>query len=97
MYWLSQRNLPDLIIVDAQLPDMNNWELIEQLSSSGLYSGIPIIVLSSLDKGETMAKCFEYGISYSFNKPFNPIELMDAVDTICENPKLKRAHTAPLN
>lgn len=97
MYWLTQNNLPDLIIADAQLPDMNNWELIEQLTSSGLYNSIPFIVLSSLDKIETQAKCLEYGIQFYFNKPFNPIELMEAVNTICEKQKVFRTYTGPLN
>jgi two-component system, chemotaxis family, chemotaxis protein CheY len=79
MYWLSKRNLPDLIIVDAQLPDMDNWELIEQLTSSGLYGDIPVIVLSSLDKEETAVKCMEMGIDTFFTKPFNPVELLAKV------------------
>ena len=82
MYWLSKKNLPDLIITDAQLPDMDNWELIEQLSISGLYRDIPMIVLSSLNKNETKAKCMQYGVAEHFTKPFNPIDLLEAVNKI---------------
>jgi len=82
MYWLSKKNLPDLIIADAQLPDMENWELIEQLSISGLYRDIPMIVLSSLNKNETKAKCMQYGVAEHFTKPFNPIDLQEAVNKI---------------
>jgi CheY-like chemotaxis protein len=82
MYWLSKKNLPDLIIIDAQLPDMDNWELVEQLSISGLYRDIPMIVLSSLNKNETKAKCMQYGVAEHFTKPFNPIDLQDAVNKI---------------
>jgi two-component system, chemotaxis family, chemotaxis protein CheY len=77
--WLSQNDPPDLIIVDPQLPDMQNWELIEQLYTSGLYGNIPMIVLSALDKSETQAQCLAFGITPYFTKPFNPIDLMDAV------------------
>ena len=79
MYWLSKRNMPDMIILDAQLPDMQNWELVEQLSSSGLYSEIPLVVLSSLDKIETEAKSKEYRVVKTFNKPFNPVLLLDSI------------------
>jgi len=82
MYWLSKKNLPDLIIIDAQLPDMDNWELVEQLSISGLYRDIPMIVLSSLNKNETKAKCMQYGVAEHFTKPFNPIDLQEAVNKI---------------
>lgn len=82
MYWLSKKNLPDLIITDAQLPDMENWELVEQLSISGLYSNIPMIVLSSLNQNETTAKCLQYGVAAHFTKPFNPIDLLESVNKI---------------
>ena len=89
MYWLSKKNLPDLIIIDAQLPDMDNWELVEQLSISGLYRDIPMIVLSSLNKNETKAKCMQYGIAEHFTKPFNPIDLQEAVNKISKYQEIR--------
>lgn len=87
--WLSQNDLPDLIIADPQLPDMQNWELIEQLTTSGLYGSIPMIVLSALDKSETSTKCLEFDIAAYFTKPFNPINLMETVEaTIKEGQKV---------
>ena len=77
MYWLSNRNLPGLIILDAQLPDMQDWEMVEQLSTSGIYKDIPMIVFSSLDKEKVKAQCEQYGVSAYFTKPFNPVDLMD--------------------
>ena len=79
MYWLAQKNLPHLIITDPQLPDMQDWELIGEFSSSGIYRDIPLIVISALDKNTTAAKCLKYGIADYFNKPFNPLELTDTV------------------
>jgi CheY-like chemotaxis protein len=85
MYWLSKRNLPDLIITDAQLPDMQDWELIEQLASSGIYRDIPIMVISSLDKAQVDGKCQEFGVAQNFTKPFNPVDLINAVQRIINN------------
>ncbi len=79
VYYLSNRSQPDLIIVDPQLPDMENWELIQQLSTSGMHGGIPVLVLSGLAQQETELKCMEFGVVRFFMKPFNPIELLDAV------------------
>jgi len=89
MNWLTKKNLPDLIIVDPQLPDMENWELIEHLSSSGLYGRIPLIVLSSFDKKETQLKCKELGVDQFFLKPFNPVDVVKAVDNITFGIKLQ--------
>lgn len=82
MFWLAKKNLPDLIIVDPQLPDMQDWELIEELSSSAIYSDIPMVVLSSLDKDVIAAKCLKYGVSDFYTKPFNPLELNETVKKI---------------
>ncbi len=80
MNWLTKRKLPDLIIADPQLSDMQDWELIEYLSTSGLYGSIPMLVLSSLEKTETQQKCNESGVWQYFLKPFNPLDLVRAVD-----------------
>jgi CheY-like chemotaxis protein len=76
MYCLTHRSHPDMIIVDPQLPDMEDWELIQQLSSSGLYGDIPVVVLSALDAGETAERCRAYGVTKYYLKPFNPVELL---------------------
>lgn len=82
MYWLSKRNIPDLIIADPQLTDMKDWEMIDELSTSVLYKNIPIMVISSLDKTVTKIKCEEYGIAEYFLKPFNPVYLLESVSKI---------------
>jgi CheY-like chemotaxis protein len=90
VYYLSNRSQPDLIIVDPQLPDMENWELIQQLSTSGMHGGIPVMVLSALAQQETDLKCMEYGVVRYFMKPFNPIELLDTVRDLVVTGELDR-------
>ena len=90
MYYLSHREQPDLIIADPQLPDMDNWELIEQLASSGMYGDIPVVVLSGLDLKETDARCVEHGVLKYFMKPFNPVELADAIQELVSNGELDK-------
>jgi CheY-like chemotaxis protein len=85
LYWLSKRNLPDVIIIDPQLPDMQDWELLEHLKSSGLYGHIPIIVLSSLNIKEIQQRCKELEITKSFQQPFNPVELQDAIEELLKH------------
>ena len=90
MYYLSHRAQPDLIIADPQLPDMDNWELIQQLSTSGMYGAIPIMVLSGLPEKETEEKCMEYGAMKYFLKPFNPVEMMEVIDKLVTSGELNR-------
>ena len=97
MYYLSHRSQPDLIIADPQLPDMENWELIQQLSSSGMYGDIPVLVLSGLDAKETELKCLEYGVEKYFLKPFNPVELMSSINVMVKRHELDKDLSAMAN
>src|ERR1700722_11982490 len=97
MYYLTHRSHPDLIIADPQLPDMENWELVQQLSSSGLYGDIPVMVLSGLDKKETEMKCMEYGVVDYFLKPFNPVVLLSAIDSLVKSGGLNKSLSVMAN
>ncbi len=83
LYYL-QSNQPDLIIVNAELPDMDNWEFIEHLKSSCLYNNIPVIVFSNINKEETNLNCIRLGIVDRFNKPFNPVQMIQSVNSILQ-------------
>lgn len=82
MYWLSQKNFPNVIIANAQLRDTADWEFIAYLKSSFLYNDIPTILLSSLDKDEVEQKCSLYNVEQFFLKPFNPVMLLEMVDEL---------------
>lgn len=85
MHWLSRRNFPNLIIADPQLPDLENWELIQQLKTSGIYKNIPVMVLSGLGVTETEEKCKSFQVQNYFMKPFNPVDLVNAVQQLIDN------------
>ena len=84
LYWVSRRNRPDLIICDSHLPDMKEWELIEQLSTSGLYRSIPIMVISSSDEKTTLQKAEMAGLAGAFIKPFDPMAVKRRVDVVLQ-------------
>lgn len=82
MAWLQQGNLPDLIITDLEMPKMDGFELIAQLKGSGLFSAIPIIVLSCRENSVDRIKCLKLGADDYIIKPFNPEELMIRVEKL---------------
>ena len=88
MYWLSKKKLPQLIITESQLPDVDNWEFVANLKNSFLFQPIPTIVLSSQDQKQTESRCKTYGIDYFFSKPFNPVELIELVDELLSKEKI---------
>lgn len=84
MYWLSQGNRPDVIITDLQMPNINGWDLVKNLTSSAIYGDIPIIILSGSTNEEIDQKCEEYGVADFLVKPFNPSRLLDSIKKALE-------------
>ena len=74
---------PDLVLLDLMMPDMDGWEVYQQLKADSETRDIPVIVVTakaqSIDKvlGLHIAKVDDY-----ISKPFSPQELMDSVDQV---------------
>ncbi len=80
--WLQQGNIPDIIITDLQMPNMDGVELIQRLKESGYFKNIPIIVLSSKDSSADRVQCLKLGAEDYIVKPFNPEELLIRIEKI---------------
>ncbi|GHN02610.1 hypothetical protein WSM22_40990 [Cytophagales bacterium WSM2-2] len=78
--WLSVRNIPDVIISDIRMPVMDGVELLENLSISGLYKNIPVIVLTGFDETATLRRCMDLGAYAFLVKPFKPQDLLEKIE-----------------
>jgi len=67
--------LPNLIILDIMLPDMNGYEICKRLSMDPRTSGVPILVLTVRDISEEVI-AFENGAVDFINKPFELSNLL---------------------
>ena len=80
---LVRRELPDLVLLDLMMPDMDGWDVYQQMKSEERTRDIPVIVVTakaqSIDKvlGLHIAKVEDY-----ISKPFSPQELLDSVEKV---------------
>ncbi|ULQ50686.1 response regulator [Flavihumibacter fluvii] len=86
MYWISQSELPDAIVIDPNLPDTEPWELVEHLKTSFLYKHIPLIVISAQPEEELISLSANYNVDAFFHKPFNPIDLKKKLELLTKLP-----------
>lgn len=75
--WLTEGNYPDLIISDIKMPSLDGVELLENLSNSGLYKDIPVIILSGYEDAAKRKECLELGAFTYLVKPFEPRLLLE--------------------
>ena len=77
---------PDLVLLDLMMPDMDGWEVYQQMKADESTKDIPVIIVTakaqSIDKvlGLHIAKVDDY-----IAKPFSPQELLNSVDNVLKN------------
>src|SRR3954451_13007795 len=77
----AQRDPPDLILLDINMPEMNGYQVCEHLKADGLLKGIPIIFISALTEHLDKVKAFATGGVDYITKPFQMEELQARVET----------------
>jgi PAS domain S-box-containing protein len=75
-----RRSFP-LILLDAQMPEMDGFALAESIKRNPDWSGATIMMLSSAGERGDAARCREIGVSAYLTKPIRQTELLDAVLT----------------
>lgn len=80
--WMQTGNIPDFIIVDVVMPELDGYEFIQNVRTSGYFKRIPIIMLSGLENSNEKIKCLKLGADDYMVKPFNPEELSVRIDNI---------------
>lgn len=81
MQHLRKNKLIKTILIDLDFQMQHGWELIEHIKSSRLFQ-LPVIVLST-DKNDTLKKkCYDFEVDEIFIKPFNPLDLITAINMI---------------
>ena len=65
----SSIDLPDIILMDLNMPKMNGLELLKKLRLNERYRFIPTVVLSTSNNRSDILKCYDFGISGYITKP----------------------------
>ncbi len=77
----AKRDPPDLILLDINMPEMNGYEVCEQLKADVALQGIPVIFISALTEQLDKVKAFATGGVDYITKPFQMEELHARVET----------------
>ncbi len=80
--WLNAGNIPDLIIADINMPNMDGFAFVENIRASGYFKDIPVIMLSASESSTEKVKFLRLGANDYMVKPFNPEELLVRMDLL---------------
>ncbi len=79
MVWLSEGNIPEVILSDITMPYLNGYDFIKNLRKSGIFSAIPVLVLSAHDAEDTEEESIKVGANGYLSKPFDPRMVLELV------------------
>ena len=85
---IDDESLPDLIVTDINMPEMDGYEFVVRLKANPLYEHIPVMVLSSNQESADRIKLYKMGVDEYMIKPFNPEELRVKAEKIIDRKRV---------
>ena len=79
----------DLILLDIMMPEMNGYEVLEQMKADAELRHIPVIMISAVDEIDSVVRCIELGADDYLAKPFNPTLLRARVGACLEKKRMR--------
>ena len=82
--------VPDIIVTDLMMPEMDGYELCRSVRASKLLNHVPVIIVTAHAEHDNLMKGFEVGADAYIAKPFDSEELMLRVEKLLEQRRLLR-------
>jgi adenylate cyclase len=85
---LRQRRV-DLILLDIEMPEMDGYQALAALAADPQLRDIPVVMMSSVEEVDSVARCIEMGAEDYLFKPVNPVLLRARVGASLEKKRLR--------
>ncbi len=93
---ILQQVVPDLIVLDVRMPEMNGFQLLELMRRYPKAAAIPVIMLSALSQPENIDRALSLGVVDYVVKPLDPTVLLAKIQgALVETNQPRVAWTGP--
>ena len=79
---MARRGLPNLILLDVMIPEINGIEVCRALKADPTTARIKVIMMSAQDQGEVMKAAFLAGADEYIIKPFDSMKLLKRISEV---------------
>src|SRR5439155_6145116 len=86
---MLRREAFDLVLLDMEMPEMDGFQVLEQLVNDRQLRDLPVIVTSSLEGITNVVRCIELGAEDYLTKPVNPVLLKARLGASLEKKRLR--------
>jgi len=81
---LLQEHVPDIILLDIEMPRMDGYEVAAQVRNDPRLKDVPIIMITSRVGEKHRARAIELGVDDYLGKPYQEAQLLDAIAPLVE-------------
>lgn len=81
--------LPDLVLLDLMLPDIDGYELLRQMRAKTVFDQLPVIILSALADPDKIRRAFDLGADRYVTKPAMAHNLVKTVQEVLRTGRRK--------
>ncbi len=92
---MAKSELPDLIILDIMMPDLDGYAVTRELRADAETANIPILMFTAKTQLSDRVAGFEAGVDFYLTKPVHPVELQANIKTLLTKKKTSTAAATP--
>ncbi len=79
----------DLVLLDVMMPELNGYEVLEQMKADAKLKHIPVIMITAIEDMESVVRCIKLGAEDHLPKPFDATLLVARVGASLERKRLR--------
>jgi putative two-component system response regulator len=88
-YLRNNEFVPDIILLDIIMPNMDGWELLEEIRNIGFLKNVPIMFLTGVTEESEIIQACEEGVADYVTKPFGYVELRKRIELVLKGYRMK--------
>lgn len=84
LYKLNKISLPDVIVLDLNMPCISGKDCLKALRKDDKYEKVPIVIYSTSSNTKDIEECLHYGANHYVTKPSSMLAISTLVKKICD-------------
>ena len=79
---MARAEHPDAIVLDMMMPGLSGYDVLGELRNDAELDAVPVLVLTAITRSMKLQRCLSEGADAVMTKPFDPLDVANAIDRL---------------